>query len=97
MSYFIGDFYKSEHFIHRQWDRNIDDKLLKQILKNVETNYCDLLLIVSRNVVKKINKKQNQELFIKLDKNTLITCFYCKFQEYRSNRETQSYLIIDKI
>lgn len=97
ISNFIGDFYKTEHFLKRQWDRNINDKLLAEILKNVGTNNTNLLLIVSRKVLKKINKNLKQELFIKMDKKTLITCFYCEFQLYSSSNREQNYVIIDKL
>lgn len=97
MSHFIAGFSKSDHFTLRQWDRCINDKLLTQILKNVETNHANTLFIVSRKVLKKINGSLNKELFIKVDNNTLITCFYCEFQEYDSATRDQNYLIINKI
>ncbi|AEH01989.1 hypothetical protein [Lacinutrix sp. 5H-3-7-4] len=97
MRHFVAGFLKSEHFTYRQWDRTINDKALRSILKNVDTNRSNTLLIVSRKVLKKINIKINKELFIKIDNNTLITCFYCEFQEYCANNREQNYLIIDKI
>lgn len=93
----IAGFFKSEHFNYRQWDRQVNDTLLTQILKNVKPNKSNTLLIVSRKALKKINKNANTELFIKIDKNTLITCFYCDFQEYISLKRKQNYLIINKI
>jgi len=97
MSNNIGGFFKSEHFCYRQWDRQVSDKLLSKILNGIETNNCNTLLIVSRKVLKKTNKNINEELFIKVDNNTLITCFYCEFQEYDSATREQNYLIINKI
>ncbi len=97
MSNNIVGFCKSDHFILRQWDRCINDKLLVKILKNVEPNNCNTLLIVSRKVLKQMNNKRNKELFIKIDKKTLITCFYCDFQEYCASKREQNYLIISKI
>lgn len=93
----IEGFTKSDHFTFRQWDRKISDNLLTQILKNVKPNNSNTLLIVSRNVLKEINKSINEELFIKVDNKTLITCFYCKFQEYIATNKKQEYLIINKI
>lgn len=93
----IVGFCKSDHFILRQWDRCINDRLLAQILKNVEPNKDNTLLIISRKVLKKINIKVNKELFVKVDKKTLITCFYCDFQEYCAKNREQNYLIISKI
>ena len=51
----IEGFCKSDHFSYRQWDRQINDNLLSKILKDIETNNCNTLLIVSRKVLKKIN------------------------------------------
>ena len=85
----IAGFCKTEHFAYRQWDRTIKDSVLRSILKNVETNKTNTLLIVSIKV--------NKELFIKIDNNTLITCFYCELQEYYAQNREQNYLIISKI
>jgi hypothetical protein len=93
----IEGFFKSEHFNYRQWDRQISDHLLTKILKNIETKNGNTLLIVSRKVLKKINKNIKEELFIKVDHKTLITCFYCSFQEYKVSMRIQNYIIISKI
>ena len=93
----IEGFFKSEHFNYRQWDRQISDHLLTKILKNIETKNGNTLLIVSRKVLKKINKNIKEELFIKIDHKTLITCFYCSFQEYKATIRKQNYIIINKI
>jgi len=97
MSNCVEGFFKSEHFTYRQWDRRINDKVLAHILKNVEHNKCNTLLIVSRRVLKKMNIRENKELFIKVDNKTLITCFYCELQEYYVANRKQNYLIISKI
>lgn len=93
----IAGFFKSEHFTYRQWDREISDNVLSHVLKNIEITNCNTLLIVSRKVLKKINIKINKELFIKVDNNTLITCFYCELQEYYAKNREQNYLIISEI
>ncbi|MCL5129349.1 MULTISPECIES: hypothetical protein [unclassified Algibacter] len=95
-NYIVG-FRKTDHFNHRQWDRTVNDKVISQLLKNVGTNKSNTLLIISRRVLKKINIKVNKELFIKIDNNTLITCFYCEFQEYYAGNREQNYLIISEI
>ena len=97
MRHYVAGFCKSEHFTYRQWDRAINDKVLSSILKNVDTNRSNTLLIVSRKVLKKGSIKVNKELFIKIDNNTLITCFYCELQYYYANNREQNYLIISKI
>lgn len=90
----IAGFNKSDHFKYRQWDRQISDSLLSKILKNIDLNNCNTLLIVSRKVLKKVNKNINKELFIKVDNKTLITCFYCQFHEYLTTKRVQKYLIV---
>ncbi len=97
MRHYVAGFCKSEHFTYRQWDRTINDKVLRSILKNVDTNRSNTLLIVSRKVLKKVSIKVNKELFIKIDNNTLITCFYCELQNYYANNREQNYLIISEI
>ena len=97
MRNYIAGFCKSEHFVYRQWDRKINDKVLRHVLKNVEPNKVNTLLIVSRKVLKKVNIKVNKELFIKIDNKTLITCFYCELQEYYTRHREQNYVIISEI
>lgn len=93
----IGEFRKTDHFIFRQWDRSINDKLLTIILKKIPSNKKKTLLIISKRVLKKINKKINKELFIKVDGNVLITCFYCDISDYSNKNAKQEYLIINNI
>lgn len=93
----IGSFHKSHHFSYRQWDRKISDSILLKVLKNIKPNKNNTILIVSRKALLKLNKNSNKELFIKVDKETLITCFYCEIQEYKPKKRNQNYLIISKI
>lgn len=97
MRSYIAGFCKTEHFTYRQWDRKINDTILVEVLKNIEPNKRNTLLIVSRKLLKKINIKVNKELFIKIDNKTLITCFYCEIQEYCAKNREQNYIIINKI
>ncbi len=97
MRNYIAGFFKTEHFTYRQWDRKVNDIVLSSVLKNVDTNKSNTLIIVSRKVLKKINIKVNKELFIKIDNNILITCFYCELQEYYAKNRKQNYLIISEI
>ncbi|GAA4237498.1 hypothetical protein GCM10022291_24420 [Postechiella marina] len=93
----IAGFCKTEHFCFRQWDRQISDKILTHVLKHMDPNMPNTLCIVSRKVLRKINRNMNTELFIKIDRTTLITCFYCDFQEYCSGGREQKYVIINQI
>ncbi len=88
----IGKFRKTEHFIYRQWDRKITDKVLLKVLKNIKTTNKNTMLIISRKLLNGIHK----ELFIKINNNILITCFYEEFQNYKTIKK-QNYIIINKI
>lgn len=95
MSCKLDKFHKTDHFIYRQWDRGISDKLLSTILNSISTNRKGTLVIVSRNILKKSGVKIKKELFIKIDENTLITCFYSDFQDYINSKRVQDFLIIN--
>lgn len=92
----INNFYKTEHFLLRQWERKISDQCLKLVLEKVKQTNQNTLIIVSRKVLRKLNVNMNQELFVKVDDNTLITCFYCDFKNYNPQKRNQEYLIINK-
>ena len=39
----IRGFQKTDHFLYRQWDRGVTDKLLKNVLEEInpkKTTYC---------------------------------------------------------
>lgn len=94
----ILNYRKTEHFIYRQWDRGITDEKLNKVLQLCPQKKCNTLIIVSRKVIKELGMKRNKELFLKIDKNTLITCFYGCFQEYLLNcKKQQDYYIINSI
>jgi len=44
----IGKFQKTDHFLYKQWDRQIHDKLLKVILNKINPNNHKTLYIVSK-------------------------------------------------
>jgi len=91
----INNFYKTEHFLMRQWERKINDKCLKFVLDMVKPTHSNTLIMVSRKVLKKFNINKNQELFVKVDENTLNTCFYCEFKNYKPQKRNQEYLIVN--
>ena len=97
MSRILEGFNKTDHFMYRQWDRNITDKSLSKILKRLDKSKKKTLIIVSRKILKKIGVNCKKELFIKLDKSTLITCFYSDMQTYLGTKREQNYLIINNI
>lgn len=94
----ILNFQKTEHFLYRQWDRGITDEHLIEILKFCPQKKCNTLTIVSRKVLKELGMKKNKELFLKIDKTQLITCFFGCFQDYLcNNKKQQNYHIINSL
>lgn len=77
----ISGYRKTDHFLIRQWERDVPDHLLKAILPKKITSRKHLF-VISKKVIRKYIKKCNSELLIKADSNILITCFYCNFQDY---------------
>jgi hypothetical protein len=93
----ILGYYKTDHFLFRQWDRNIPDILLKAILPR-EISTKRQLFVVSKKIVRKFLKKYNKELIIKADGKVLITCFYCNFQDYFfKGQKKENYYFIYKL
>ncbi len=90
----IHSFRKTDHFLYRQWDRNVSDELLKTVLKKVNSNTNNHLIVISRNYLKRNGLKIKCELFIKIKGNILITCFYSDFNCYFNRKIDQNYLLI---
>ena len=82
----IGIFYKTEHFLHRQWARDISDEILRFSLLGLDSTESKLFIIVSRKIVKKHHGK-NIELFILIRKRSLITCFFEKIENFQSQKK----------
>lgn len=94
----ILNYRKTDHFLYRQWDRGITDEQLVKILKHCPQKKCNTLIIVSRKALKQLAMKRDQELFIKSDKASLITCFFGSFQSYVLNcKKQQKYFIINSL
>lgn len=93
----IAGYFKTDHFLFRQWERDVPDDLLKSILPpNVSSN--KQLLVISKKLVRKYLKKSNSELLIKTDGKILITCFYCNFQDYFFNaQKKENYYFINQL
>jgi hypothetical protein len=91
-------FYKTEHFLYRQWDRGISDDLLNSALESI-TN-CDdekNILIVGNSTLRKKERgiKPNTNLVIVFKKKALITLFFVKdLYEYLSTISKKSKIII---
>lgn len=93
----ISGYFKTEHFLYRQWDRGIPDDLLKAVLPT-EVSLQKQLFVVSRKLLRKYSKNYKTELLIKTDGKTLVTCFYCDFQDYFFNaKKTENYYFIESL
>ena len=92
----VCDFYKTEHFLYRQWDRGISDNVLEDILSKVKLCTCEQIVIVSRVYLRNKTNKKSLDLFIVLNGKSLITCYYCDFQEFINSRKREVYILISK-
>ena len=94
----IGRFRKTDHFIYRQWDRGINDNILKPILKSIKNLNPSTLYIISRKALRKLNIKSNGALFIKADNEILVTCYYGNMEElFFSSKTNENYELINNI
>ena len=102
----ILQFHKTEHFLFRQWDRNIDDNILLKSLNALEEQPKGKnLIIVGANTINQwvkdaeIDAKYKSQLinlFIVLHDHTLITCFRGRFSHYQGRKDNINYLLIQK-
>lgn len=90
----IAGYFKTEHFIYRQWDRGVSNLELNFVLNRIQAQKGQKLLIVSRKIIKKCSNKKCLELFIKIEGKKLITCFYCDFQDYLNSKKKENYQVI---
>jgi len=102
----ILNFYKTEHFLFRQWDRDIDDNILLKSLSSLkETPKGKNLIIVGASIINewvddcevdRKYKSKRTNLFIIVQDHTLITCFREKFSHYQGRKDKVNYLLIQK-
>ena len=72
-------FHKTNHFINRQRDRNIDDAIVSKITSKIkEISKSKSIIIASKNLLKKIgmNTKVKKNLILISQGKVLITAFY---------------------
>lgn len=92
----IGNFYKTEHFLLRQWERKVSDEILELSLAGLKCEITNLIIIVSRKIIKN-HQDVNAELFILVDKKSLKTCFFEKIEIFQSrNNKISNYKIVSK-
>ncbi len=88
----IFDYAKTEHFMLRQWDRSIEDNLLKEVLPHIRLN--------KKNKIKKVTfvlpsflKKKGASIGDKMSlvlisrNNPLITGYWCDHPNYLFDKE----------
>ncbi len=102
----ILHFHKTEHFLFRQWDRDIDDNLLLKSLNAIEVQPKGKnLIIVGANTINQWIKDAEIDvkykslginLFIVIHDKTLITCFREKLSHYQGRKDNLNYLLIQK-
>lgn len=92
----IGAFFKTEHFLYRQWERKITDEMLLFSLAKVSPTTSKMYIIVSRKSIKNFDRR-NSELFILVHKKKLITCFCQKIENFQSDKHKRfNYQIVNK-
>lgn len=92
----IAGYSKTEHFMLRQWQRNVSDDILFKALNNLDANKGDFLMVVSRDFAKRKSKQKTQELFVLIKNKTLITCFYGELKNLLTNKKKLNYKIIQQ-
>jgi hypothetical protein len=97
----IYTFYKTEHFIQRQWLRGIQDCILIYALHDVCQHSKETHIVVSRSLLKmwktqgRYHGKTSKELFIVIQNGHLITAYFANFTlgMYARNRNCETILI----
>jgi len=70
---------KTEHFLYRQWDRGVSDKLIDVIISNVKSEPQKKSLIIAGNTFMKkhgVKTKNNQNLVVVVKNRALITLYF---------------------
>ena len=86
---------KTKHFIYRQKERNVKEELLLFVFNKIENPMGKKLLVISRKIVRKYYSENKEELFLKVDGNVLITCFFGDFQGHMFSKKKETYYIIN--
>ncbi|WP_298393699.1 hypothetical protein [Flavobacterium sp.] len=86
----ILDFKKSDHFLHSQWDRTINDELLLKILPYVGCTFCekDVVLVMPSFLKKnRVLKSDKMCLIIIIKQKLLVTAYWCDHPNYLFNNQ----------
>lgn len=97
----IEGYYKTDHFLERQWRRGIPDCILIYALKSVRITSKYAIVILSRRWLQswKVTNQYlgacDQEIFIVIEHNRLKTAYRGQIQigQFKSKKDTETYLI----
>lgn len=92
----ICNFFKTDHFLFRQWDRGIEDLILENVLAQLKPPTDELIIIVSRGYLRKFSAKKTKELVIVAYGKSLITYYYCDVSELFKKRNKVQYIFINQ-
>jgi hypothetical protein len=90
----VLEFKKTDHFLHSQWNRSIDDKLLYKTLPFVDcTNYEKDVVIVWPSFLKTkgIDKGAENCLVLIVKKKLLLTGYWCDHPNYLFKKEKDAH------
>lgn len=89
----VAGYIKTEHFMLRQWERKIEDKLLNAALNKLKDKKQQFLLVISRKIVKELSGT-NSEVFVLVKGRVLVTCFYGDLKEFMNRKRDNHFKIV---
>ena len=90
----ILEFTKTDHFMHSQWNRDIDDPFLYKVLPFVDSIKCGKdVVIVTPSFLKPKNiaKDDTQCLILIIRDRRLLTTYWCNDPNYLFRREKNAH------
>jgi len=90
----ILEFRKTDHFLYKQWDRRIDDKMLYGILPFVECTKCekDVVFVLPSFLKRKGLSNDDVQCLILITRgNLLLTGYWCDHPNYLFKKEINSH------
>jgi len=78
----IAGYFKTSHFLLKQWDRDVIDSILTKVLNEINLKRGNHILIFCRKLIFKHANYKREELIVVLNDRALITCYYCSFQKF---------------
>lgn len=91
------EFSKTNHFLYSQWDRSIDDKILRSVLPMVNnlSKNKDIVLAMPSFLLKRGLGKDDKQCLVLIIKNKLIlTGYWCDHPNYLFDKEKEAHFQI---